>query len=140
MKKYITLLSLSLLVSGCSTMGNILNPFYETPGPEAFKGQPNDHALNEERGKEQDARAQLDQMATYERAHAPKPVNPVVQPAVVRLMWIPDHLNTSGDLVPAHYYYLKVLDDRWKVTDVFDRESQLQTGGASGAIPYVPGN
>ena len=124
-------------LAGCATMGKILNPFYETPSPNAFKGQPNDHALNEDAGKDIQARASLDEMATYPRAHAPEPVNPVVQPAVVRLIWIPDHLNSNGDLVPAHYYYLKVLDDRFAVTDVFDKESQLNTGQNPGSIPYV---
>ena len=73
------------------------------------------------------------------RAHNPQPVNPVMAPAVVRLMWVPDHLNKHGDLVPAHYYYLKVLKERWVVSDAFELESQLHGpgGGSSSAIPYV---
>ena len=61
-----------------------------------------------------------------------------MQPAVVRLMWIPDHLNNSGDLIPAHYYYLKVLNERWAVTDAFDLEKQLGSGSKdTSSIPYV---
>ena len=103
-------------------------------------GERSDAALNEdgEGGKGSKARAALEAMATYQRANAPQPVNPVIQPAVVRLMWIPDHLNSHGDLVPAHYYYLKVKQDSWAVTDAFELESQLgaSTGNAS-SMGYV---
>lgn len=134
-------LFLVVTTTGCATVGRFLNPFYETPSPIAFKGQPNDHALNETGSKETRARAELDKLASYPRAHAPEPVNPVLQPAVIRLMWIPDHLNAAGDLVPPHYYYLKVLDDRFAVTDIFDKESQLNaTTGPTSTLPYVPGN
>jgi hypothetical protein len=53
-------------------------------------------------------------------------------------MWVPDHLNSHGDLVPAHYYYLKVKKESWAVTDAFELEGQLNasTGNAS-AIGYV---
>jgi hypothetical protein len=54
-------------------------------------------------------------------------------------MWVPDHLNSHGDLVPAHYYYLKVKKDEWAVTDAFELESQLNGGasGAGSAVGYV---
>jgi hypothetical protein len=58
-------------------------------------------------------------------------------PAVVRMMWIPDHLNSHGDLVPAHYYYLRVLRDRPAVTDAFELEAQLNTGAVSSGTGYV---
>jgi len=78
-------------------------------------------------------------VANNRRAQAPQPGYPVVQPAEVRLMWIPDHLNKYGDLVPQHFYYLKVLDDRWAVQDAFDIERQLNEGdeGQGGATPWV---
>ncbi len=75
------------------------------------------------------ARHALEVMGAYRRAQAPQPVYPVVQPAEVRLMWVPDHLNRFGDLVPAHYYYLRVLNDRWAVQDAYDMERQLEDGG-----------
>ena len=78
------------------------------------------------------ARQALEVMGTYRRAMAPQPYYPVIQPAEVRLMWIPDHLNKFGDLVPAHYYYLNVLGDRPAVQDAFEVESQL--GATSKAI------
>lgn len=125
-------------LSACSSAGNMLNPFYEPPEPVALLGERNDHALGGGGTNENSARQALDAMASYRRAQDPQPTNPVVQPAVVRLMWIPDHLNKSGDLVPAHYYYLKVLKDRWAVTDAFELEAQLNgPGGSSSNLPYV---
>lgn len=75
------------------------------------------------------ARHAIEVMGAYRRAQAPQPTYPVVQPAEVRLMWVPDHLNRFGDLVPAHYYYLRVLNDRWAVQDAYDIERQLEDGG-----------
>jgi hypothetical protein len=127
-----------LAFSGCATAGNLLNPFHEAPPPEAYLGQRNDHALNEGSTKTENARSALEAMASYRRAHAPAPYDPVVQPAVIRLMWVPDHLNRNGDLVPAHYYYLKVLNDRWAVQDAFELEKQLGPSKRSSNIPFVP--
>ena len=124
-------------LSGCGTFGQFLNPFYEAPTEEALLGSRSDHALNETKEKEETARAALEQTASYQRALPPQPINPVMQPAVVRLMWIPDHLNSHGDLVPAHYYYLRVLRDRPAVTDAFELEAQLGTGPASSGTGYV---
>jgi hypothetical protein len=135
----LSLVALSVASTGCGTVGNFFNPFYETPSPVAYLGDKNDGALNNEgAGKAGNARAALEAMGTYQRANAPQPVNPVMQPAVVRLMWIPDHLNSHGDLVPAHYYYLKVKRDQWAVSDAFELEAQLgsSTGNAS-SIGYV---
>lgn len=124
-------------ILGCNSIGNAINPYYEPPTAEALKGQPNDHALNSAEGKADTARAALTAMGEYRRAQLPQPVNPVVQPAVVRLMWVPDHLNSNGDLVPAHYYYLRVLDDRWAVTDAFELEQQLQGNQQKPSIPFT---
>ena len=88
--------------------------------------------------KASEARHALEVMGSYRRAQAPQPVYPVVQPAEVRLMWVPDHLNRFGDLVPAHYYYLRVLNDRWAVQDAFDLERQLEDGGHLGVERSVP--
>lgn len=132
-------LAAAVSATGCASTGNLLNPFYETPPPEAYLGEKNDHALNEGGGKVDTARQALESMATYQRANAPQPTNPVIQPAVVRLMWVPDHLNKSGDLVPAHYYYLKVLKDRWAVTDAFELEGQLGPTKSSASLPYTVG-
>ena len=82
------------------------------------------------------ARKALEAMATYRKAQEPQPYYPVLQPAEVRLMWVPDHLNSAGDLVPAHYYYLKVLDDRYAVQDSFDLESQLDSESANSGRTY----
>jgi hypothetical protein len=55
----------------------------------------------------------------------------VIKPAEVRLMWVPDHINRLGDLVPAHYYYLRVTRDVFAVQDAFDIERELSaTSGA----------
>ena len=61
-------------------------------------------------------------------------------------MWIPDHLNGHGDLVPAHYYFLRVLPERWAVTDAYEVEQILSNGpgginsvvGGAGAAVGVP--
>lgn len=135
------LTGLILALAGCGASARVLNPFYEDPKPEAFLGEKNDHALNEGGAggtKEETARKALEAMTQYRSSQAPQPVNPVMQPAVVRLMWIPDHLNRHGDLVPAHYYYLKVLGDRWAVQDAFELEQQLGGGrNQSVGIPYA---
>lgn len=134
MKRTNSLVILGLLASltGCGSIGNVFNPFYEPPTEVALLGDKNDRALQGEGGgKAEAARAALEASATYQRAMAPQPVNPVLQPAIVRLMWVPDHLNSHGDLVPAHFYYLKVLKDRWAVSDAFELQSQL--GGESNA-------
>ncbi len=129
--------ALAAMLSGCTTLSRVFNPFYETPPPEAYLGEKNDDALRADGNGGESARQALEAMGTYQRALAPQPVNPVIQPAVVRLMWVPDHLNTHGDLVPAHYYYLKVKKDQWAVTDAFELESQL--GGTQGgsAVGFV---
>ena len=126
-------------ITGCNTISNMMNPFYESPKPVALLGDKNDHALNSDQSKADSAREALQQMSTYQRTHLPQPAYPVMQPAIVRRMWIPDHLNSHGDLVPAHYYYLKVLDDRWAVSDAFELERQLKGpgSGADSSIPYI---
>jgi hypothetical protein len=121
----------------CTSTSNLLNPFYETPPPEAYLGEKNDRALSGTAERSETARAALEAMATYRRAHDPQPTYPVVQPAVVRLMWVPDHLNKSGDMVPSHYYYLKVLSDRWAVQDSFELESQLGPKTDSSNVPFI---
>lgn len=126
-----------LLCTSCTSIGNALNPFYDAPTEEAMLGERNDMALSGGKQKNTHAREALEAMASYRREHLPQPTNPVMQPAVVRLMWIPDHLNKVGDLVPAHYYYLKVLKERWAVTDAFELEGQLRTGGNTSNVPFV---
>ena len=122
-----------ILLSGCSAAGSFFNPFYEEP----LLGDKNDKAISGGGQNEDTARQALEAMASYRRAQTPQPVDPVIQPAVVRLMWIPDHLNKNGDLVPAHYYYVKVLRDRWAVTDAFELEGQLGNGNRTSNIPFV---
>ncbi len=133
----IVMVATALFISGCTAIGDRLNPFQEEPDPIAFLGDRDDHALNGTKAKEETARTALEQMASYRRTNFPEPVHPVIQPAVVRLMWIPDHLNKSGDLVPDHYYYLKVLSDRWAVQDAFELESQLGPNKDPTNLPYV---
>lgn len=145
-RRYVTFLAsvaLSLGVTGCSSgTFNALNPF-EEKGPE-LGVQDLSTILGEGEGKTEadQARQALEVMGSYQRAMSPQPYNPVMNPAQVRLMWIPDHINKVGDLVPAHYYYLRVLPQTWAVQDAFEIEKQLNVrekgaGGVGGAAPWV---
>jgi hypothetical protein len=141
-KFLLTLLCLvGVTLSGCATVGQFLNPFRKTPPPEAYLGEKNDHALLDQSDKSKEAREAFEQLGEYQRSHLPSPNRPVMQPAVVRLLWIPDHVNSLGDLVPAHYYYLKVLDERWAVSDSFEMINQLDTEKSPmsqrSSVPYV---
>jgi hypothetical protein len=142
---------LALGMTGCGSAAfSGLNPF-QAPGNVDELGQRN---LGTLLGPEQSAsgmqangsdaeRTALERMGTFRSAQPIEPGYPVIQPAEVRLMWIPDHLNKTGDLVPAHYYYLKVLNDRWAVQDALEYDSQLGSGGKSGsggAVPWVYGD
>lgn len=131
-----------IALTGCTTASNLMNPFYESPSEQAKLGERNDHALNGNMKKDDTARAALSAMTTYQETNYPRPAAPVREAGVIRLMWIPDRLNKSGDLIPAHYYYLKVLNDRWAVQDAFELEGQLngphgQGAAASGNVPFV---
>lgn len=139
--KVVLVTALLLGTTGCSALSPIFNPFYEIPEPIAMQGELSDKALRDDQGKTDSARQALQAMSTYQRASLPQPVNPVINPAVVRIMWIPDHLNKNGDLIPAHYYYVKVLSDRWAVSDAFELEGQLNgpkgTLSDASSIPFV---
>jgi hypothetical protein len=133
-----------LVACGCSQSADkFLNPLQVEPGPEAYLGQPNSHALGGGQDKAFVAREALEGMGAYQQQFAPSPNKPVLRPAVVRMMWIPDHLNKHGDMVPAHYYYLKVKSDEWAVEDAFDIYDQLQGSdaqkGVPSSVPFVVG-
>lgn len=136
-------LGLAWLLSGCSssTFNKVLNPLAVEPEPEAFLGTPDSSALDGTTSKAEEARAALEAMTSYQRQFTPSPNKPVMRPAVVRLMWVPDHLSPHGDLVPAHYFYLKVKDDEWAVTDAYDLYDQLDGSAGKNAnpsnIPFV---
>lgn len=139
--KLIKIIVLSVIIFniGCGSKAfDKLNPLIES-GNDA--GERNNKAIltGGNVTDEQTARNSLEVMNSYRRTQEPQPYLPVVQPAEVRLMWVPDHTNKSGDLVPAHYYYLKVLNDRWMVQDSFDLERQLDNGNSynSQRTPYV---
>ena len=133
-------LGLIAMTTACSgNTPDMLNPYSETP-PETLGERNNNAILDGGSGSASaadEARRALEVAASYQRSHAPQPYKPVVLPREVRLMWVPDHLNKAGDLVPAHYYYLRVLNDRWAVTDAFDIEEQLNQGSNGSATPWV---
>ena len=131
----------SLALFGCGVAGpaaDQLNPFSADANKEGF-GQRNTNAIlgggSGGGGAAERARHALEAAGSYRRAHAPQPVYPVIRPAEVRLMWIPDHQTLDGNLVPAHYYYLKVLHDDWELQDAFEIEGQLNNTGA-GNVDY----
>ena len=41
------------------------------------------------------------------------------------MVWVPDHLSMHGDLIDAHYAYVKVKDEQPAVTDAFEILEQL---------------
>jgi hypothetical protein len=136
----INMILIFLLLNGCSSVGRILNPFQRGPTKEALLGEPNDHALLEVSEKSDEARKAFEQLGSYQRQHLPSPNKPVIVPSVVRVMWVPDHISNDGDLVAAHYYYLKVLDERWAVTDAYDLAEQLnveEQRNIRSTIPFV---
>ncbi|MDD2942236.1 MAG: TraV family lipoprotein [bacterium] len=146
MKKHLIHFALLLSLSACSqAISDLANP-YHGGDPEVELGERSNKAILEDNGEQgsadERARHAFEVMKQYERAQTPQPYKPVLNPAVVRMMWIPDHLNKNGDLVPSHYYFLKVRDDRWAVQDAFEMEEQLdqKSGGAGGATPWVYGD
>ena len=135
-----------ILLSGCSSESwDFLSPFSHSEVEVANKGERTNKAILEESGgsgvSAEDARKALEVMGKYQETHDAKPYAPVLKPAEVRLMWVPDHLNRNGDLVPAHYYFLKVLPDIWMTQDAFEIEEQITSGrsGAGSAVPWVYG-
>ena len=156
-------IGLSLMLffgTGCSVFGpaaDQLNPYAE--GNSVQLGEADNSALLSSGGNRtaSAARQALEVMGTKKMQASPQPYYPVVKPREVRLMWIPDRLNRHGDLVPAHYYYLRVLDDVWEMNDAFEYEDQLRSntgnrggrggsngapnsygsGGAGGSTPWV---
>ena len=79
MKLAKTIAGLAILsaVSGCTSVQQFFNPFYEPPTAQALLGDRNDHALNPSKGGGKSAREALEAMGTYERASLPQPNNPV---------------------------------------------------------------
>ena len=139
-------LAIMLLCStGCqykypAKAADMLNPFAEGD-PDSALGERNTNAILDVEGQggaAERARHALEVLGTYRRTQSPQPVYPVIEPAEVRLMWVPDHINRGGDLVPSHYYYLLVRLDRWALQDAFDIEGEL-SGGEAGATakPWV---
>lgn len=134
------LVLVSSWLSGCySSAANVFNPFagtedYEQPGVRS-----NDVVLEGGSGQKVDeARHALEVLGSQQRTAEPQPVNPVIKPAEVRLMWVPDHINKYGDLIPSHYYYLLVLRDRWATQDAFELEKQYGEGdGGASSTPWV---
>jgi hypothetical protein len=155
MKRYIKkiiLISISASMIGlasCAQTGSFadnLNPYADgNQIPAEYGGDRNTGAIMGGGGgaKSADAaRNALEVMGTYRNALPPEPTYPVIKPAEVRLMWVPDRLNAIGDLIPAHYYYLRVLPDRPAVTDAFEIERQLDlttSGGAAAPISLGTG-
>ena len=138
--KFILSVALVAVLSGCHGFADTLNPYTDSVGTEL--GQRDTSALGGGGAGKQAAvaRQALEVMGTYQRAQAPQPYYPVIRPADIRLMWIPDHLNRLGDLVPAHYYYLRVTRDTPALQDAFEIEREISSrvpSGYSGTAPAI---
>ena len=136
--------SLASFSTGCSAIKKSadknLNPFTDETTNVYGTRDPLSLSNGGRGGSAETARKALRALRSYQRTQAPQPAAPVINPSIVRLMWVPDHLNRAGDLVPAHYYYLKVKDDDWALQDAFDIEDQLNRGRGprgSSATPWV---
>lgn len=133
------LAAMSIGLCSCgATTSKSLNPFYEPPAPEALLGDANDHALNETGNKAERARAALEAQSTYDQAALPAPYRPVRRAPVVRLMWVPDHLNKHGDFVQAHYFYVNVKESEWNLRDAFEINETLEKSNGNGSTSNVP--
>ena len=132
MKSIRVIIAPLVVLAGCNAIGDSLNPFTDNVTTEL--GSRNTDAIAGGGGskkKDEIARHALEVMGSYRRAETPQPYYPVVTPADIRMMWVPDHINRLGDLVPAHYYYLRVLPEGFAVQDAFEIEKRLNppTGG-----------
>src|SRR5260221_420437 len=110
-KQFVAILFSCIATSGCyqTKIVDHLNPFGDEGPPKENLGDTSNKTLLEETSASgasgaANARAALEVIARYREAQAPQPTYPVLQPAEVRLMWVPDHTNHNGDLIPAHYY------------------------------------
>lgn len=130
----------SFSLSACNTAGRVLNPFYEPPGEYAYGGKANDHALNDSANKVDSARQALEAANTYQAAHMPTPNKPVYKPAVVRILWVPDHLDKNGNLVAAHYRYVEVKRGEFNASDAFEIERQLGSTIGGSNISFATKN
>lgn len=142
-KMKVVVLALLLIFTGCSgSLDEALNPNADAENSVPKGGERSNRPILEGSatagGSVSDkARHALEVLASYRRAQDPEPGQPVRYPAVVRKVWIPDHQNGSGDLVPSHYYFLEVLPERWAVQDAYELEEQLRSGSNSGSIPWT---
>lgn len=135
MKNRFLYISLLALVGffGCEAAGDKINPF-AVDSSNGF-GEANTNAIlggASGGGAAEKARHALEVAGSYQRALPPQPVYPVIRPAEVRLMWIPDHLTLDGNLVPAHYYHIKIHNDMWELQDAFEIEGQINNRGVGG--------
>ncbi len=136
----IIILSLGIFVLGCSSVSNAINPYYKTPPKEAYAGKRSDHSLTGGGREEKALSAISSEIASRAGATSSSPYKPVVTPAVIRLMWVPDRLNRNGDLIPAHYYYIRILNDRFVLEDAFEINAMLNSttkSADSGGYPFI---
>lgn len=140
------LVALTSCMMGCAVAGpaaDEINPYGEGNAVQTLGNRDASALQNAGGGGSKaaiNARHALEVMGSYRKSQAPQPAYPVIRPAEVRLMWVPDHLNKHGNLVAAHYYYLRVMNDRWAVQDAFEIEEQLKYNpGTGGGGPRATG-
>ena len=141
--RLISVLIVTLILTGCGpSIEQALNPNQSLENSVPKGGERSNRPILEgssgSSSVSERARHALEVMAQYRRAKDPQPGYPVRFPAVVRKMWIPDHQNSAGDLVPSHYYFLEVLPERWAVQDAYELEQQLDSDTNSGGVPWTP--
>ncbi len=136
LSKITSLLVLGLWITSCGKVSESLNVYSDSVENELGERSTAAISSGGNGDKAAQARHALEVMGSYQRALAPQPYFPVVNPAEIRLMWIPDHLNKFGDLVPAHFYYLRVLPEGFAVQDAFEIEKRLDvnTSSAGGTV------
>jgi hypothetical protein len=60
------------------------------------------------------------------------PYTPVMQPPQIQRVWVPDQLNSTGDLVSGHWVYLLLARSQWSL------ETVLPTPPPTLQVPLAP--
>ena len=129
--RYLSSLAVLTLLAGCGASSS-------SHGSELSLGQRNNHALIGNSGVSLLSREERRQILHRKLAgNTAQPYHPVVYPAQLRLLWIPDRLNDK-DYIPDNYYYLRITNDIFATEDLRDLETQLfEETDSKSNVPWI---